>query len=97
MKAKELPIPQTADVTGATEILRAFIVNGGLQVSIVRAFEAPEVWGILLADIARHAARIFENEGGIPAAQALDKICNLFDAEMSKPTDLGTTETQRGN
>ena len=97
MKVTELPIPQTANQPGSKEVLRAFVVNGGLQVSIVRAFESPDVWGIFLADIARHASRIFAHETKISEADALQRICRMFEMEMAKPTDLGTTEDQRKN
>ncbi|HEX4862175.1 MAG TPA: DUF5076 domain-containing protein [Rhizomicrobium sp.] len=97
MTAKQLPVPASADVPGSNEVLRAFIVNGGLQVALIRAFDKPDVWGVLLADIARHAARIFAREDKIAEADALEKICNMFDAEMARPTDLGTTDAQRKN
>jgi hypothetical protein len=97
MIAKELPVPETADVPGSQEVLRAFIVNGGLQVGMIRAFDKPEIWGLLLVDIARHAARIIATEDKIGEAQVLSKICNMFDAEMARPTDLGTTHVQRKN
>jgi len=97
MAAKELPVPATADVPGSHEVLRAFIVNGGLQVGMLRAFDKPEMWGLLLADIARHAARIFAAEDRTGERQALDKICDMFDAEMARPTDLGTTQAERKN
>lgn len=78
----------------AAEIVRAWVVNGGLQVSMQRAFDGPEPWGMLLVDIARHAARIYEREGVCSEAEALDRIKTLFDAEWGSPTDLGTTRTQ---
>ena len=97
MAAKQLSVPASADVPGSNEVLRAFIVNGGLQVALVRAFDKPDVWGVLLADIARHAARIFAREDKVAESDALEKICNMFDAEMARPTDLGTTDAQRKN
>ena len=55
---KEQPLPP--DVIGrddATEVLRAFVVDGGLSIAFTRAFEEPDMWGLLLVDVARHAAR----------------------------------------
>ena len=97
MAAKQLPVPQGADHANGTEVLRAFIVNGGLEVALQRAFETPDVWGILLADIARHASRIFARETQISERDALDTICELFDKEMARPTDLGITKEERGH
>src|ERR1700761_6260183 len=57
---KEQPLPP--DVMGrddATEVLRAFVVDGGLSIAFTRAFEEPDMWGLLLVDIARHAARAY--------------------------------------
>jgi Domain of unknown function (DUF5076) len=88
---KQLAVPPDAQERGGEEILRAFIVDQGLSVSIQRAFDEPSTWGILLVDIARHAARIFASDAGMTEAEALRQIRNMFDAEWSRPTDLGTT------
>ena len=65
--AKEQPIPPDAAANpDAVEVLRAFVVDGGLSISFVRAFDDPGMWGMMLVDIARHAARAFEKEGAMP-------------------------------
>jgi hypothetical protein len=84
--------PPMALKEGGKEVLRAVIVNGGLHVSIVRAFETPDVWGLLIADIARHAARIFARESAMRESEALAEIVGMFEMEMEKPTDPGTTD-----
>ena len=45
-----LHIPPTALEQGGIEVLRAAIVDGGLHVSLRRAFDDPEAWGMLLAE-----------------------------------------------
>ena len=90
----ELRVPPDAYEYGGTEILRAFIVDGGLHISLIRAFEDSETWGILLVDIARHAARIFSRETGIAEDDALQNIRQIFDAEWDRPTDWGTTNAR---
>jgi Domain of unknown function (DUF5076) len=93
---KQLPVPGDALVDrDATEIFRAWIVNGGLQVSLQRGFDTPAAWGILLTDIARHAARIYATEGICSEAEALSQIKSLFDAEWNRPTDPGRTGAAR--
>ena len=57
-----LHVPPTALEHGGVEVLRAAIVEGGLHVSLRRAFDDPQAWGMLIADVARHAARIFAKE-----------------------------------
>ena len=54
-KFEALKAPPTALEKGGTEILRAAIVEGGLHVSLRRAFDDPQAWGMLIADVARHA------------------------------------------
>ena len=84
-------IPPDAQELGGDEILRAFIVDKGLSVSLQRAFDEPSTWGTLLVDLARHVARIFAKEEGLSEAEALAQIRAMFDAEWDRPTDLGTT------
>jgi hypothetical protein len=93
-KPNELAPPPGAliDRSRAHEVLRAWIVGEGLQVSMQPAFEDPAVWGILLVDLARHAARMYADQGGCTFEQALAKIRFMWDAETAKPTDLGSTQ-----
>jgi hypothetical protein len=97
---KEQPLPP--DVAGrddATEVLRAFVVDGGLSIAFTRAFDEPEMWGLLLVDIARHAARVYAREGDYSEEDALTRIVDMFEAEIARPTDLGSTtpRSQQGH
>jgi len=83
--------PPSALEQGGVEVLRAVIVEGGLHVSLRRAFDDPEAWGMLIADVARHAARIYATETKFTEDGALERIRSMFDAEMDAPTDRGTT------
>ena len=85
-RPKEQPLPP--DVIGrddATEVLRAF--------------EEPDMWGMLLVDIARHAARVYAREGDYTEEDALRRIVDMFEAEIARPTDLGNTtpRSQQGH
>ena len=86
-----LHIPPTALEQGGVEVLRAAIVDGGLHVSLRRAFDDPEAWGMLIADIARHVARIYATEDKFREEETLERIRAIFDAEMDAPSDPGTT------
>lgn len=86
-----LAVPPRALELGGTEVFRAAIVEGGLEVALRRGFDDAAVWGILLADVTRHVARIFATEDGKPESATIDAIRNMFDAELDRPTDLGTT------
>jgi Domain of unknown function (DUF5076) len=89
---KEQPLPP--DVIGrddAIEVLRAFVVDGGVSIAFTRAFEEPDMWGLLLVDIARHAARAYARESAYTEDEALARIVEMFEAEIARPTDLGHT------
>jgi hypothetical protein len=95
-KINELAVPAGAHTAKrAEEVLRAWIVDEGLHVSLRRAFDDPGVWGILLIDIARHAARIFAREAVCTESEALEAIHSMFEAEWNRPTDLGTTQSHQ--
>ena len=82
-----LHVPPTALEHGGVEVLRAAIVEGGLHVSLRRAFDDPQAWGMVIADV----ARIFARETKLTEDEALERIRTMFDAEMDAPTDPGTT------
>jgi Domain of unknown function (DUF5076) len=90
---QELPPPP--GVTGdskSREVLRAWVANEGLLVSLdPLAFGGPATWGMLLVDIARHVARSFEQEGQNTFDGAMLKMRCLFDQEWDAPTDMGAT------
>jgi hypothetical protein len=97
---KEQPLPP--DVIGrddATEVLRAFVVDEGLSIAFMRAFDAPDMWGLMLVDIARHAARAYARESDYTEDEALTRIITMFDAEIARPTDVGktTSRSQQGH
>ena len=86
-----LHIPPTALEQGGVEVLRAAIGEGGLHVSLRRAFDDPEAWGMLLADITRHVARIYATEGKFREEETIERIRALYEAEMDAPTDPGSS------
>ena len=97
---KEQPLPP--DVIGrddATEVLRAFVIDGGLSIAFQRAFEEPDIWGMLLLDVARHAARAYAQESEFSEEEALQRIIDMFEAEIARPTDPGRTtpRSQQGH
>ena len=86
-----LHIPPAALEQGGTEVLRAVIVEGELHISLRRAFEDPETWGMLLADIARHVGRSYASESAVSEQTVIDRLCAVFESEMEEPSDPGTT------
>ena len=97
---KEQPLPpDVMDREDATEVLRAFVVDGGLSIAFQRAFEEPDMWGLLLVDVARHAARAYARESTFTEDEALGRILDMFESEIARPTDMGSTtpRSQQGH
>jgi Domain of unknown function (DUF5076) len=86
-----LHVPPAALEHGGVEVLRAVVVDGALHVSLRPAFDDPQAWGMLLADVARHVGRIYQNEGKAPEDRTIERVRMMFDAELDNPTDPGTT------
>jgi hypothetical protein len=84
-----LHVPPEAFDKGGVEVLRAVIVDGGLHVSLRRAFDDPEAWGMLIADITRHVGRIYADK--FREQETVARIRAIFDSEMDAPSDPGTT------
>jgi hypothetical protein len=97
---REQPLPpDVMSRDDAVEVLRAFVLDGGLSIAFTRAFEEPDMWGLLLVDIARHAAGAYARESNYTEEDALRRIIDMFEAEIARPTDLGETtpRSQRGH
>ena len=62
---RELTPPPDAVEQGGDEVLRAFVVDGGLSIAIQRAFDEPAIWGRLLMDVARYVAGLYGRESDI--------------------------------
>jgi hypothetical protein len=86
-----LHLPPAALEKGGVEVMRAAIVDGALHVSLRRAFDDPEAWGMLIADVTRHVARIYATEDQFREAETVERIRAIYEAEMDAPTDPGTT------
>jgi hypothetical protein len=86
-----LHIPPAAMEQGGVEVLRAVIIDGALHVSLRRAFDDAEAWGMLIADVTRHIARIYAKENVMSEDQVIERIRSIYDAEMDAPSDPGTT------
>jgi hypothetical protein len=84
-----LHVPPEAFDKGGVEVLRAVIVDGALHVSLRRAFDDPEAFGMMIADITRHVGRIYADK--FPEGETVERIRAIYDAEMDAPTDPGTT------
>jgi hypothetical protein len=91
-KFEALGVPPDVLEKGGVEILRASVVDGAVSVALRRAFEDPFTWGVLLVDLARHAARTYALETEISEDEAMAEIAAGIQAELDDPSDPGSTQ-----
>jgi hypothetical protein len=86
---EELSLPsEIGKATEAAEVLRAWIVDSRLVCVLdPQAFEDPAIWGMLLADVARHVGQAYEQLQGADPEAVSRAIAQSFAAELAKPTD----------
>ena len=82
-KFEALNVPPDVLEKGGVEILRASVVDGAVSIALRRAFDDPFTWGVLLVDLARHAARVYAMETEFTAG---------IQAELDDPSDPGSTQ-----
>ena len=90
-KYDALSIPPAAQQEGGVEVLRAGISGDKLSVSLRSAFENPQLWGSLLASVARQVADVYGQTTGLTAIDAREQIRAKFAEEMALPEEPGRT------
>ena len=93
----ELAIPPQASRDKASfELLRVWIANGGQHVSLrPGTWQDPLMWGMFLADLARHIVNAEQQvQEGFDAETFLERMLEGFDSEMNEPTDEAEGEVQ---
>lgn len=80
-KFEALSIPPDALEQGGVEVLRAAIVDGAVSFALRRSFDDPAIWGRLLVDLARQAARIYALEADMSEEEAFERIRAAMEAE----------------
>ena len=81
------PPPVAMQNPDSVEVLLVWAASGQAQEVVLKTnWKDAGAWGLMLADIARHAANAYENEG-YDRTEVLARIRQLFDAEFADPTD----------
>jgi len=81
------PPPIASQNLKSIEILRVWAAPGSPQQLTLRAaWKDPGAWGLLLVDVARHAANAYAAEGK-DLGHVLARIREAFDAEWNNPTN----------
>lgn len=87
-RSAELPVPRDVQRrAGASEIARIWDADSGLVVTLRGShWEDPAAWGLLLVDLARHAASTYA-EAGWSHAQGFARIREGLEAEWAHASD----------
>lgn len=87
-KSNELEPPPLSELPNAREILRVWAApNAPQQLSLDTLWDDPATWGLLLADVARHASIAYSQQINQPANKILERIKMSLQAELESPTD----------
>lgn len=79
--------PPISNDPAAFEMLRVWAhERGGQQVVLKTTWQDPAGWGLLLVDLAGHAAKAYAGEGW-SEADAFARILDGLKAELAAPTD----------
>lgn len=86
-ESEALPVPnQVRHAERKVEIARIWVADGRPVVTLsASVWSDPAIWGLILVDVARHAAAAYEPLG-YDRSETLDRIRAAFDAEWSHPT-----------
>jgi hypothetical protein len=80
----------------AVEILRVWAAPDNPQELTLRpVWQDPAAWGLLLVDVARHAAKAYAAQGRMGEQEVLARIKELWDLEWTNPTDTPRDITPR--
>src|SRR5690349_10370152 len=88
-KKAELIIPPEAESDDkAIELARVWAAGGKQHVTLrVGLWDDPAAWGMMLVDLARHAANAYAEDTGHDVNRVLARIKEGFDIEWEHPTD----------
>jgi hypothetical protein len=92
-KFEALGLPPDVLEKGGIEILRASVVDGAVSIALRRAFEDPFTWGVLLVDLARHAAHVYALETEHSEEEALAEIRAGMESEFTDSSDPGSAQS----
>jgi len=82
------PPPIATENSSAIELLRVWAAPGSPQQLSLRAiWKDPGAWGLLLADIANHAAKAYAKDG-FSEEEVRAQIRSMFDAEWASPSNV---------
>jgi hypothetical protein len=86
-KLRELQVPPKVKTDpNAFEIARIWGAHDSQHVTLHLIWDDPGAVGIMLADLARHAANYYQQQHGYKNEDVLERIKEIFDSELNSPT-----------
>lgn len=75
--------PAAADDPKAFELVRAWVAQGDLHVSLqMGGWDDPTAWGVVLADLVRHVAGFYAEQKQLRPEQTILRVRDAMDAEL---------------
>jgi hypothetical protein len=79
-----LPVADEALDKGGVELLRAGLAEQELYVTVRRAFEKPERWGGVLADVTLHLAALYSQDGDLTKDNVIALVAQTYGQALRK-------------
>lgn len=94
-----LPVADEALDKGGAELLRAGLAEEELYVTVRRAFDKPDQWGGVLADITLHLAALYSQDGDLTQDNVIAIIAQTYAQSLRKflasaPATKGAARTK---
>ncbi len=85
------PPPAAAEDQRSFEIARLWVANDAQHVVLrTDVWPDPAIWGIVLADLARHVSLAYQRKDGHDLDDVLERVLAGFHTEIEAPTDQST-------
>ena len=79
-----LQIPPTALDKGGIEVLRTAIINDDVHVTLRPAFQEPQAWGLLLAQVIRNVGRAYAQQPQFKEAEVIAQVRQALEQELQR-------------
>lgn len=84
----ELSVPPEVAELGGAEAVRAWVTaERGIYAVNPDAFDEPEFWGMLYADLVRHTAQAVAGKHNLDSLKVEAAIVSMLRRELKRPTD----------
>jgi hypothetical protein len=92
----ELSVPPEVGNLGAAEAVRAWVTSErGIYAINPDAFDEPEFWGMLYADLVRHTPQAVAGKHNLDSLKVEAAIVSMLRKELKRPTDTVSGRIER--